>query len=648
MQLATSFFDKTLALKGLKRTMPLWLVHFVIWVLAMPVMVANAMDSVLGVNHTDILEVGEYILYTVHIGGTLMSCFFCAVIAGVLNNYLMNARSTSFYHALPVRRSTIYTTHLLVTLAATILPAMLVGLMTLGVEVAKGYGLSGLPALLQWLGIYILQCIFFTGFANLCIHTTGHVAAAPVIYAILNFTAVAVEYVVRYIPTLFLYGLSYVGSMRTTKLSPIWHIYAVCGPRLQYEQIEEMTRIPTELTYRGMGYLVGLAVVGLVMMVLGWLLYRMRHSEQAGEVIAIKPLRPVFKYCVTLGFTLILSIVLYAVCYMVRVDNQSSPLWFTVCMLVSAAVGYFGSEMLLQKSFRVWKKSRIGFLICAVLICISGAALQFDLFGVETYIPDAENVKYMRVDANYRGYDLEIYPEDAGYTEAVALHRLVIDNKEINQQLRNARYDGGPVDDEKWDTHYMWIRFYYYLHNGTCVEREYLIPAWKYELDSRNIYENVNDFLGYYAPLTNLYNDPVFIRRAYPSFFEDAGQYDVYHVNVYPYNGYDGKEEMIFSNMLYGQLKEAIRKDIEAGTLIKEYEAYYKTTEPVALQEESWYNLDLSQRIRSEDGHGYEYDYHYFTVTPAAEHTYALLSNEANYVMQGTAGDPNVEVVIEE
>ena len=192
MQRTASFFDRTLFFKGVKRTMPLWLTHFVIWVLAMPVMVANAMDSVLGVNHTDILEIGEYVLYTVHIGGTLMSCFFCAVIAGVQNNYLMNARSTSFYHALPVRRSTIYTTNLLVTLSTTVLPAALVGLMTLGVEMTKGYGLGGLPALMQWMGIYMLQCLFFTGFANLCIHATGHVAAAPVIYAILNFTAVAV------------------------------------------------------------------------------------------------------------------------------------------------------------------------------------------------------------------------------------------------------------------------------------------------------------------------------------------------------------------------------------------------------------------------------------------------------------------------
>ena len=88
MQRTASFFDRTLFLKGVKRTMPLWLTHFVIWVLAMPVMVANAMDSLRGVN-ADILEVGEYILYTVHIGGTLMSCFFCAVSGGGIDPYFL-------------------------------------------------------------------------------------------------------------------------------------------------------------------------------------------------------------------------------------------------------------------------------------------------------------------------------------------------------------------------------------------------------------------------------------------------------------------------------------------------------------------------------------------------------------------------------
>ena len=31
-------------------------------------------------------------------------------------------------------------------------------------------------------------------------------------------------------------------------------------------------------------------------------------------------------------------------------------------------------------------------------------------------------------------------------------------------------------------------------------------------------------------------------------------------------------------------------------------------------------------------GDGYQYGYHYFTVTPKAEHTYALLNDAGNYI----------------
>jgi len=390
--------------------MPLWITHFIIWVMAMPVMLANVVSDVYWQN--EVLEISEYIYYTVFIGGTLMACFFCAVIAGVLNNYLMSARSTSFYHSMPVRRSTIFSTHLIVTLATVLVPAAVVGLMTWLVELSMGVFGGGIY-ILKWWGVYALMCIFFTGFALLCIHVTGHVAAAPIIYAILNFTAVAVEAVVRYIPTMFYYGVNNVGGLTWTWLSPIWHIYSNCEPRLLYEQSGEM-RMPVELTFQNIGYFFILAAVGLLMMGLAWLLYRMRHSEHAGEFIAIRPLRPVFKYCVTLGFTLILSIVLYAISYMVRYgEDDPSALWFTVCMLISAAIGYFGSEMLLKKSFRVFKKALPGFVVCAVLICLSGAALQFDLFGVETYIPNAEEIAYMEINAHYTDYDLKILPTDA-------------------------------------------------------------------------------------------------------------------------------------------------------------------------------------------------------------------------------------------
>ncbi len=619
---ATSFFDPTLGKKAIRRTMPLWITHFIIWVMAMPVMLANVVDYDFGGTVTDVLEVSEYIYYTVFIGGTLMACFFCAVIAGVLNNYLMSARSTSFYHGLPVRRSTIYCTHLIATLGSVLIPAAVVGLITWLVELSMG--LSGGIYILKWWGIYALMCLFFTGFALLCIHVTGHVAAAPIIYAILNFTAVAVEAVVRYIPTMFYYGVSSISEPTWTELSPIWHIYANCEPDLTYKWVNEVY-VPVKLVFHNSGYYVALAVIGVLMMGLAWLLYRMRHSEHAGEFIAIRPLRPVFKYCVTLGFTLILSIVLYAISYMARMNEENpSALWFTVCMLVSAAIGYFGSEMLLKKSFRVWKKGLPGFLVCALLICLGGATLQFDFFGNESYIPDAEDLAYVEINAHYTDYRRKILPSDAAFQKAIELHALIVANEAENKAIWNARYQGGPMEDYSWNT--TWIYYDYYLQDGSRVEREYRIPAWKYRGD--NYYQNVEDTFGYHRLLTDLHEDPILIRRAYSIFFEDARLWELQSVYIHPQDGWS-EGEMIFSNGLYGQLREAVRMDIEAGHIL-EGQQRLKTTEPTPANPE-YFSLSMDFGRENEDGF-WDSRYHHFTVTPEAVHTYLLISDPDNYV----------------
>lgn len=618
----TSFFDPTLGKKGLKRTMPLWITHFIIWVMAMPVMLANVISDVY--RHNEMLEISEYVYYSVFIGGTLMACFFCAVIADVLNNYLMSARSTSFYHSMPVRRSTIFSTHLIVTLGSVLIPAAVVGLMTWLVELGMGVRGGGIY-ILKWWGMYGLMCLFFTGFALLCIHVTGHVAAAPIIYAILNFTAVAVEAVVRYIPTMFFYGVNNIGDLTFTWLSPIWHIYSECRPVVHYDWVND-TQIATALEFEGIGYLFALAAVGIVMTGLAWLLYRMRHSEHAGEFIAIRPLRPVFKYCVTLGFTLILSIVLYAISYMVRYgEDDPSALWFTVCMLISAAIGYFGSEMLLKKSFRVFKKGLPGFAVCALLILLGGASLQFDLFGIETYIPKTDDIAYVEVNAHYTDYTLKILPTDAAFQKAIELHQLIIANEAENKDIWNAHYSGGPVEDYSWNT--TWVNYYYYLQDGSKVEREYRLPAWKYR--GNNYYQNVEDTFGYYRLLTDLHNDQVLVRRAYAIFFDDARLWNLQDVGVHPIDGWDNGE-LRFSNALYGQLREAVRMDIEAGNLL-EGDRYlkYGATEPMPVEECFSLSMDFSR----ENAEGYtDYRYHHFTVTPKAVHTWLLLADEGNYV----------------
>lgn len=631
---ATSFFDPTLGRKGIRRTMPLWITHLIIWVMAMPVMLANLVGNDYR-NIPPAIEVSEYIYMTVFIGGTLMACFFCAVIAGVLNNYLMNARSTSFYHALPVERSTIFCTNLIVALGTTLIPAALVGLMTWLVELSMGITGGGIY-ILKWWGVYALLCIFFTGFALLCIHVTGHVAAAPIIYAILNFAAVAVEAVVRYIPTMFYYGVSAIGDLTWTGLSPIVHIYTYCEPRMHYEWVGE-ENIATRLFFENAGYYGWLALAGVLMAGAAWLLYRMRHSEHAGEFIAIRPLRPVFKYAVTLGFTLILSIALYAISYMVRYgSDKPNALWFTVCMLVAGAIGYFGSEMLLRKTFRVWKIGLPGFAVCAALILLGGATLQFDFFGVESYIPEQSKVESLLIRPTYLDYDLNILPTDAAYAEAVELHELIVRNEAENERIWNARYEGGPVDALSW--HNTWIRYYYTLTDGRVIEREYHLPAWKY-MDEKNnsFYNGVQDVFGYHRLLTSMSNDPVIVHRAYAEFFEEAHNWEIDHVYAHPYNGWsdamifdNSGEEPVFSNALYGVLREAVRMDIESGALLGS-EHYGKTIEPYEKDPNFSLNIEF---VRKSQGDDYNFCSKYFTVTPKAVHTYLLLTDPESYVTQ--------------
>ena len=66
-------------------------------------------------------------------------------------------------------------------------------------------------------------------------------------------------------------------------------------------------------------------------------------------------------------------------------------------MLFAGLLGYFAAEMLLHKSFRVWRTGRVGALVfSAVLVCF-GVAMSLDLTGYESYTPDAEEVEFVSV-----------------------------------------------------------------------------------------------------------------------------------------------------------------------------------------------------------------------------------------------------------
>ena len=53
------------------------------------------------------------------------------------------------------------------------------------------------------------------------------------------------------------------------------------------------------------GYIASLAGAGIVFAVLALFVFRRREMERSGDVIAVKPLRPVFLSCFNIGLSLI-------------------------------------------------------------------------------------------------------------------------------------------------------------------------------------------------------------------------------------------------------------------------------------------------------------------------------------------------------
>lgn len=122
-------------------------------------------------------------------------------------------------------------------------------------------------------------------------------------YGTLNFLAVGMEYLVRTFAGNFLYGYSGYSAPETFAfLSPAWELVCV----LDVSNVARVDRILSDGTYQvirggeymlsGLGVLGIYAAVGIVLAVLGLLVYRRRASEATGSIVTVAWRSPIFKY----------------------------------------------------------------------------------------------------------------------------------------------------------------------------------------------------------------------------------------------------------------------------------------------------------------------------------------------------------------
>ena len=358
--------------------------------------------------------------------------------------------------ALPVRREGLFFSHYLAGLVTVLVPGVIAFLLTLLVELTGGCLLPG--QLGYWLGYTCSAGFFFYTFAVFLGMFTGHILALPAFYGIFNLLAYVVMAMLNGVLDIFYYGFGSLPDWVGKTVS--WLTPVVNFGGLQMGVLGEWH------DYGSSPHLLWIYPLAALALAAGaLLLYRRRNLESAGDVVAVRVMRPVFQYGVALCAGLFFGMMTRAILNLGEVELM-------VAIFLWGIAGYFVARMLLSKSFRVlrhWK----GAVAVGVVFLALFAVVGFDLTGFETRVPRAQDVASVTIqglggtpyDDGFRVDAVLDGPEDIA--AAVALHQAVVD-----QQFRPGE---SAVPDGMRYTDY---RVEYTLKNGATLTRYYdSLPA---------------------------------------------------------------------------------------------------------------------------------------------------------------------------
>lgn len=454
MQSRTSYFNKTVFFSDLRRFWPLTAGFTLVWLLILPL---SRFTELAWDPHRSVWNIQRETLGITTVGGWPMALCFGILFAMAVFSYLTNPRATYGLHALSVRRETLYLTHYLAGLCCQLAPQLLAVLLTAAVLTPRGALTGSLPGLML-LGL-VLPTLFYYSFGVFCMMFTGQILAAPVFYGVLNVLAAALEVLLRSVAGNFLYGWTDSSWLAVRFLSPPVEMLA-----RDINAAESAGR----LKINSLSVLFGYAAAGLAFVVLGLLACRVRRSEDTGTLVAIRWARPVFKYGVTFCAAMALGQLLYHIFFW-QYSSEAALFPMLFCMAAAGLLGYFTAEMLLKKSFRVWKSGWRGAAAVTAALMALGVVLSLDLTGYERWSPEPDRIENAYVIFNVYSGDASAFVtvhEPETLALVVEAHRAIARAGRAGQTDGGSGYDGALLRSCMFEVHYQ-------LKNGRTAVRRY-------------------------------------------------------------------------------------------------------------------------------------------------------------------------------
>jgi len=461
-------FSKTALRKDLSRFWPVW-IGYILWLIIMQVMQSN--NDMTYWYAANIAE-GIAVMGVVNMAYGL-------VVAQMLFGDLFQTRMAYGLHALPLKREQWYSAHITAGFLFSLLPTVLVTVFSEIIIARYSAMVSGWQLPLYWFAASNLQYVFFFGLAVFCAMVAGSRLAMAAVYAILNFASLLVYLLVDQFYAPLLFGVTAMSTVFEI-LCPVQRLLTLksidCNRRetgnlyidsFGVEQREYIGTFTVEAP--GWIYTFMLAGLGILLLLVARQIYKKRQLERAGDFMAVRWLDPVFQVV----FTVVCAAGFHAVCMLffgIRRENSIGS--FYILPAIGLTAGWFAGRMLLERSTRVFRlKNFVGFGLITAVMAGSLLLTHWDPLGIETWIPEPDEVEYATLRMNYRnGYTTEEAVEIQDFTR---LHELALEQR----VSVHPDYDDSYFNPYTRDPQAVQIILQYTGKNGLPVQRNYYVLA---------------------------------------------------------------------------------------------------------------------------------------------------------------------------
>ncbi|KAB3530049.1 DUF6449 domain-containing protein [Alkaliphilus serpentinus] len=366
------------------------------------------------------------------------------LLALILFSYLQRKNPSDMFHSLPIRRRTLFTSHILVGISFLTVPVIVTGLFTWIVQIVSNlHSYLSLRDILLWAAItMVMNTVMFMS-AVFVGTVTGITLVQGVITYIVLFLPMGLLSLAAYNLQMFLYGYSF-----------RFHLGNKDG---FFMAISPLYRILNLNSISGKS-LIGYIIFSAILYILGSYLYQRRRLENNMQPIVYKNLGYFFKYGVAF------SCMLTAGLYFARFE-KSIP-WVVFGYLIASFLGYFIAEGILQKSFRIFsKKTFISYGIYGAVVAIGLLGINVDLTGYEKKLPPIEEIKGVYFASNFYSYQ---HREDPNFYEDENIELIREVHEEIIMNKRDVKYNQRTYGRNRGD-----LYFVYQLENGDEITRSY-------------------------------------------------------------------------------------------------------------------------------------------------------------------------------